>query len=80
MASGKSRNKNRSAASQAPKQAPKQAPVAAVPTTPVAVAAAAPVDDTAWHKEYHYVFKDMRHLVIVSVALFAIIVVLGFIF
>lgn len=74
MASGKSRNKNRSAAS----QAPKQAPVAAVPTTPVAVAAAAPVDDTAWHKEYHYVFKDMRHLVIVSVALFAIIVVLGF--
>ena len=76
MASGKSWNKNRSATPQAPKQV---SPAAG--TTSDAVAAApSPVDDTAWHKEYNYVFKDMRHLVIVSVSLFAIIVVLGFFF
>ena len=75
MASGKSRNKNRTPAP----QAAKQPSATAVATAPVA-AAATPVDDTAWHKEYNYVFNDMRHLVIVSVALFAIIVVLGFFF
>jgi hypothetical protein len=74
MASGKSRNKNRAPAA----QASKQTAAAAVAATPAAVEVPAPADDTAWHEEYHYVFKDMRHLIIVSVALFAIIVILGF--
>lgn len=48
---------------------------------------AAPVQPTAesrtsaqvdWSAEYGYVFKDLRYLLIVSFALFAAIVVIGF--
>lgn len=74
MASGKSRSKNRSAAA----QASKQAAAAAAPATATAGEISVPEDDTAWHEEYHYVFKDMRHLIIVSVSLFVIIIILGF--
>ena len=38
------------------------------------------VDNSGWEKQYGYIFGDLRKLGIVSLALFAAIIVLGFFF
>jgi hypothetical protein len=54
--------------------------------TPTPVVAETTVDDATsvsherWQQEYGYVFRDLRKLLIVSGALFGVIVVLGFFF
>ena len=35
-------------------------------------------DEVDWKAEYGFVFKDLRHLLIISAALFAAIIVIGF--
>jgi hypothetical protein len=35
-------------------------------------------DTVAWEQEYQTVFKDLRHLLVVSASLFALMVILGF--
>lgn len=42
------------------------------------VEAARQASHQRWQEEYGYVFHDLRTLLIVSVALFAIIIILGF--
>jgi hypothetical protein len=71
------KRKNSSAATTVP---PKNA---ASPTNVATMASAAQgtavaPEDTGWEKEYTYVFGDLRKLLIVSLSLFAIIIVIGF--
>ena len=52
------------------------------PAASVAAATPATVktDDGSWVHDYDYVMKDLRKLTIVSLSLFAIIIILGFFF
>lgn len=47
-----------------------------VETKPVGVQRSS--DEVDWKAEYGFVFKDLRHLLIISVALFAAIIAIGF--
>lgn len=35
-------------------------------------------DAVDWKEEYSYVFRDLRHLTVVTVAIFALLLIIGF--
>jgi hypothetical protein len=53
-------------------------PTSAAAVTPVQQKEMIGPDATGWEKNYDYVFADLRKLLIVSLSLFAIIIVAGF--
>lgn len=74
MTTNRSSSRNRKARRAAPATETVEAVVA--PT----VDAAESVSHERWQAEYGYVFRDLRKLLIVSGALFGVIIVLGFFF
>jgi hypothetical protein len=55
----------------------------AAPATPAETSTLPPAngaDNQSWVHDYNYVFRDLRKLAIVSLSLFAIIIISGFFF
>ena len=83
-ASNKSSRNRKSAAPSSVNQTKTQS---ATPATTIAQPAAAPVvvastpakpGEVVWAHDYDYIYKDLRKLLIVSLSLFAAIIILGF--